>query len=73
MPAPKADPPGCDTPGCGGPATRSTDGSEEDSQGLGRKALPNLNTCDHHSNWPFSDDAKEFAIKSKVYQARGKK
>jgi hypothetical protein len=65
MPAPKADPPRCDVPGCGNLATHGTDGNEKDSQGLDRKALPNINVCDHHENWPFSDDAQQFALTRK--------
>jgi hypothetical protein len=63
MPDPKADPPGCDVPGCGNRATHSTDGSEKDSQD--RKALANINVCDHHENWPFSEDARLFALSDK--------
>jgi hypothetical protein len=61
MPEPKADPVQCDLYGCGRLATRCTDGTEKDSQGLDRPALKNLNVCDHHENWPHSDDAKQFA------------
>lgn len=39
----------------------STDGTEEDVQGLGRPALPNINVCGHHTNWPHSLDAQMFA------------
>lgn len=65
MPEPKADPPICDVPGCGTLATHGTDGAEKDVQGLGRKAVANINVCDHHENWPFSDDAKHFALTKK--------
>lgn len=61
MAEPKADPVMCDLYGCGRLATHCTDGTEEDSQGLDRKALPNLNVCNHHLNWPHSDDARQFA------------
>ena len=52
-------PPRCDAEGCGAFAVAGTDGTEIDH--LGRKALPHLNTCAHHSNWPHSEDAKAFA------------
>lgn len=69
MPAPKADPAQCDLHGCGRPASNYTDGSETDSQGLDRKAIPRLNHCAPHANWPFSDDAAAFALTPK-YRAR---
>lgn len=69
MAAPKADAPRCDVPGCGMPAVSSSDGSEKDVQGLGRKALPNINACARHSNWPHSEDAQLFAV-SAPYKAR---
>lgn len=69
MPQPKADPVPCDVYGCGKFATHSTDGTEKDVQGLGRKAIPNLNVCDHHSNWPHSDDARTFATTER-YRSR---
>lgn len=69
MPAPKADPPRCDLLGCGLYATVCTDGSETDVQGLGRPALPLMNVCDRHQNWPHSDDARVFAL-SDVYRKR---
>lgn len=28
---------------------------------LGRKAVPHVRVCEHHENWPFSEDAKRFA------------
>jgi hypothetical protein len=68
--APIADAPRCDLLGCGMPATSRTDGSEVDAQGLGRKALPNLNVCGRHTNWPHSEDAQRFALASDVYRAR---
>lgn len=71
MAAPKADPAKCDVPGCGCNAAAMTDGTEEDVQKkLGRKALPKINVCAPHSNWPFSDDAKKFALESAAYKAR---
>lgn len=70
MAAPKADPPKCDLAGCGMLATRYTDGTEEDVQGLKRPAVKNLNVCDHHSNWPHSDDAKIFAASNDGYRGR---
>jgi hypothetical protein len=70
MPAPKADPARCDLYGCGMIADTCTDGSETDVTGLGRKALPNLNVCFRHANWPFSEDAKTFAQTSGAYKAR---
>jgi hypothetical protein len=72
--APKADPPLCDVPGCGALAETMTDGTEQDThvrrvgkdgegtnEPLNRKAVPSLNICATHHNWPFSDDAKAFA------------
>lgn len=86
MATPKADPPKCDVPGCGAPAETMTDGTEKDvavrrvegggDEPLNRKALHNLNVCNHHSNWPFSDDAKAFASAGDTaakYQARATK
>jgi len=67
--APKADPAKCDVLGCGMPATMSSDGTETDIQGLGRKALPNLNVCDRHTNWPHSTDAQAFAL-TDIYRKR---
>lgn len=61
MSAPIASKPLCDVKGCGMPAAMSTSGSEIDSQGLGRPALPKLNLCERHHNWAHSDDAKNFA------------
>jgi hypothetical protein len=69
MGAPKADQAKCDVFGCGHLATIGTDGSEKDIQGLGRKALPSLNVCESHSNWPHSDDARLFAA-GDVYRKR---
>jgi hypothetical protein len=66
--APKGDQPLCDVPGCGHLATMLTDGTEKDvavkrtapgvDEPLARKSLPNLNLCEKHTNWAFSDDAK---------------
>jgi hypothetical protein len=67
--APKADAPRCDLIGCGAIAIMSTDGTEEDVQGLKRPALPNLNVCSRHTNWPHSEDAKAFAL-SDIYRNR---
>jgi hypothetical protein len=69
MATPIADPARCDVPGCGKYATYCTEGDEEDGQGLGRPALARLNVCDHHANWPHSEDAKAFAL-SPLYQQR---
>lgn len=69
MGTPKADKPRCDVYGCGRFATNCTDGTEVDAQGLGRKALPNINVCDHHHNWPFSTDAETFSL-SDTYRQR---
>jgi hypothetical protein len=68
--APKVDASRCDVLGCGMIAVTSSDGSEVDAQGLGRKALPNLNVCSRHTNWPHSEDAQRFALASDVYRAR---
>lgn len=51
-------PPLCDA-GCGALATIGTDGTEVDA--AGRKALPYLNVCEHHRNWPHSPDGQVFA------------
>lgn len=73
--APKADPPACDVPGCGTRAILCTTGAEEDKHprpsptGEKRKALPNLNICAHHENWPFSEDAQRFAA-TDIYRGR---
>jgi hypothetical protein len=72
---PKADMPRCDVPGCGMPALTCTDGTEKDSQGLGRKAVLNINICGRHANWPHSEDALRFttdAATADRYKARGK-
>ena len=72
MAEPKADRPRCDTPGCGVFASIGTKGDEKDIQGLGRKALPNLNVCPHHENWPFSEDAQRWVLDNQEkYKARG--
>jgi hypothetical protein len=76
MPAPKADPAPCDAPGCGHIATLYTDGTEEDSQAKARPelkprpAIPRINVCDRHENWPHSNDAQAFALTEKY---RGRK
>jgi hypothetical protein len=76
MPAPIADPARCDVKGCGRLAVTRTDGSEKDTavkrvgkddvgsanEPLNRAAIPRLNICDHHKNWPFSNDAKQFSV-----------
>jgi len=68
---PKADPVRCDVPGCGMLAETSFDGTEEDVQGLGRPALPNLNICGRHTNWPHSEDARTWATaNAKTLEAR---
>ena len=67
MAAPKADPARCDVNGCGMIATSCTDGTEADTHpkpspdGKPRKALPFVNVCDRHVNYPFSDDARAWA------------
>ena len=66
---PKADPPRCDVLGCGMFADLCTDGTEVDIQGLGRKALKNLNLCSRHMNFAHSDDARVFAL-TPLYQNR---
>lgn len=68
MAAPKADPARCDVYGCGHIASHCTDGTEVD--GLGRKALANLNVCDSHANWAHSEDARKFALNSDTYKNR---
>lgn len=69
MAAPKADPARCDVLGCGIPADRCTEGNEKDVQGLDRKPVVGVNTCPHHENWPFSNDAQMFAL-GDVYRNR---
>jgi hypothetical protein len=71
MAQPKADPARCDVPGCGNIANQCTDGKEKDIQNLDRKVVPFINTCNHHENWPFSDDANMFASTEK-YRNRTK-
>lgn len=74
MAAPKSDPPQCDVPGCGTLATMASDGTEQDTHVVGRVAIPNLNVCDHHRGWIFSEDARAFTINNPKYTARaGKK
>ena len=69
---PKADAPRCDLYGCGMLAATCTDGTEVDAQGLGRPALKNLNVCTRHTNWPHSEDAKDWAQKNRdLYARRG--
>ena len=69
--APKADLPVCDVNGCGMPATLCTTGDEVDVQGLGRKAVKNMNLCERHSNFAHSRDAEVFAASSDKYRQRG--
>jgi hypothetical protein len=69
--APKANAARCDLTGCGMLASTCTDGTEEDVQGLGRKAIPNLNVCTRHTNWPFSEDAAKWVLEnSSNYKTR---
>lgn len=68
--APKADAALCDILGCGMIANLCTTGDEVDAQGLGRKALPNLNLCTRHANFAHTDDAKIFALTSDKYRKR---
>lgn len=70
MAAPKADAARCDLLGCGMIAVTCTDGNEVDVQGLGRKAVKNLNVCSRHGNWPHSEDAQKFALTSDAYKSR---
>lgn len=56
--------PRCDLLGCGAFAVMSTDGTEVDAQGLERPAVPKLNVCERHKNWPHSEDARVFATTS---------
>jgi hypothetical protein len=60
----------CDVFGCGSPATIRTSGAEVDA--LGRKAQPRVYVCEHHRNWPHSDDAAIWALINKsTHAARG--
>lgn len=70
MPQPKADPARCDVFGCGLIATNMTDGSEADKRKLGRKAMPFINHCGRHEDWPFSEDAQRFAQQDNNYRNR---
>lgn len=70
MKAPTPNAPLCDVPGCSMRAVTSTDGTEEDVQGLGRPAIPRINVCGRHTNWPHSEDARLFAQTSDAYKAR---
>lgn len=88
MPEPKAAAPNCDVPGCGKKAVHCTDGTEKDEattlvtvpgeedmvrrKPLDRPALPNINHCHHHRNWPHSDDARAWASGpgAEAYKAR---
>jgi hypothetical protein len=71
MGKPKADDPKCDVLGCGMKATLGTKGDEVDAQGLGRKAVPNLNLCDRHANWAHSSDAQTFTVTDTYRQRTG--
>lgn len=70
--------PRCDVPGCGMMATRTTDGTEVDSQAAGRPelkprpAVACLNVCERHENWPHSgpDVAKFIANNQAEYDVR---
>ena len=66
---PKADPAKCDVPGCAHDAASCSDGTEVDAQGLGRPAVPHLNVCTNHHNWPHSEDARAFELGG-IYKAR---
>lgn len=68
MPAPIPNRPLCDVPGCGMAAVNATDGTEVDSED--RQALPHVNHCERHSNWPHSKDAEDFAERSSDYKSR---
>jgi hypothetical protein len=69
MPEPKADMVLCDIAGCGRVAAHRTDGTEKDTHGEKRPAIPRLNVCNHHLNWPHSDDAATFAL-TPAYRSR---
>jgi hypothetical protein len=74
MPAPQADPPRCDVFGCGRLAVHYTDGTEKDAHSAPgesgpRPAIPRLNICELHLNWPHSTDAARFAAEG-TYLAR---
>lgn len=61
--------PDCDTPGCGARSTYRTTGHEVDAQGRG--AIAKLNVCEHHRNWPHSEDAAaKVASNPNGYNAR---
>jgi hypothetical protein len=65
MGKPKADPPLCDNPGCGMPADESTDESWP-ADGLHRNVVPNLNVCQLHHGWAYSEDALLFTTDPKT-------
>jgi hypothetical protein len=69
MPTPIATAPRCDVDGCSFDAVKATDGTESDITGLARPAVPHVNVCAHHDNWPHSEDAQRFAA-SDVYRNR---
>ena len=86
MAQPKAKAALCDVPGCGRPADKCSDGTEKESNvepGTDpprerikepRPALPNLNVCNRHGNWPHSPDAKAWVANNQAeYAARGGK
>lgn len=63
--------PRCDVLGCGHLADFSTDGTEVDIQGLSRPSVKGVNVCQHHQNWPHSDDAKRF-VESDDFKKAGR-
>jgi hypothetical protein len=61
--------PRCDVDGCSRDAVKSTDGAEVDVTGAMRPSVPGVNVCEHHDNWPHSEDARRFAA-SDLYKDR---
>ena len=69
--APKANAARCDMKGCGMFAVSCSSEEDVDVQSLGRKAIPNLNVCSRHTNWPFSEDAAKWVLENDAdYKSR---
>jgi hypothetical protein len=66
---PIPDKPACDVPGCGAVADQSSTGEEVDH--LERAAIPHINTCAHHINFPHSPDGAAFAATDKYRKRVG--
>jgi hypothetical protein len=61
----------CDLKGCGMFAVTCSSEDDVDEQGLKRPAIPNLNVCSRHTNWPHSEDAKKWVLENEAdYKSR---